>query len=656
MNCKTLLTLIPLTFALACKDGNDAATDSGVDTSTGSDADSDAQTDNDGDGFFAEVDDCDDSNPAVNPGAAEQCDSLDNNCDGAADEGVTQTFFADTDADSYGDVATATEACAAPEGFVTDNTDCDDAQAAVNPAAQEVCDSIDNDCDSLIDDADDSLFPNEGVLSYADTDGDGYGDPTASALTCAVPPGFTEDSSDCDDTDVAVNPAADEICDSVDNDCDGLIDLDDDGLTDGFTAYGDADLDGYGDAGDARTVCALGAGVVADKQDCDDGDDEVNPAADEVCDSIDNDCDGLIDLDDTSLTDAITAYGDADLDGYGDADDDRTVCALSAGVVANDQDCDDGDDEVNPAADEVCDSIDNDCDSLIDLNDTSLTDAITAYGDTDLDGYGDASDARKVCALSAGVVADDEDCDDDDDAVNPAATEACGDTIDNNCDGDIDEDCPTCDDLQIVQYYDSFTAGSTAMDKAKAIVGFTLSSSSSESTFTSAYDGGVWDVVVIDVPGSTLPSGVEDRVEDAIADGTIVLFSYWTLQSYPTLAATLGVTVDSSFSTPLPLSAASGSPLWTISQTLPSSIKNYTYDAGINGVVLSPIDASTSETLAIYSGDATKEAIMATFDGQVIINGHLPWDFQGTDDDADGKNDMAELYINELAWTTGCIF
>ena len=99
------------------------------------------------------------------------------------------------------------------------------------------------------------------------------------------------------------------------------------------------------------------------------------------------------------------------------------------------------------------------------------------------------------------------------------------------------------------------------MDKAKAIVGFTLSSSSSESTFTSAYDGGVWDVVVIDVPGSTLPSGVEDRVEDAIADGTIVLFSYWTLQSYPTLAATLGVTVDSSFSTPLPLSAASGSPL-----------------------------------------------------------------------------------------------
>ena len=67
MNCKTLLTLIPLTFALACKDGNDAATDSGVDTSTGSDADSDAQTDNDGDGFFAEVDDCDDSNPAETP-------------------------------------------------------------------------------------------------------------------------------------------------------------------------------------------------------------------------------------------------------------------------------------------------------------------------------------------------------------------------------------------------------------------------------------------------------------------------------------------------------------------------------------------------------------------------------------------------------------
>jgi hypothetical protein len=513
MTCKTLLTLLPLALTLACKD---AGTDSGADTSTGADADSGdpAQTDGDGDGFFAEVDDCDDADASVNPAAQEACDSRDNNCDGAIDEGVTQTYFADADGDTYGDKATATELCVAPTGFVTDNTDCDDGQAAVNPAAQEVCDSIDNDCDSLIDDDDDSLFANEGVLSYADADGDGYGDPTASALTCAVPEGFTEDNTDCDDADVGINPAADEVCDSVDNDCDSLVDTDD----------------------------------------------------------------------------------------------------------------------------------------------TSLTDGLTAYGDGDLDGFGDADDARVVCALSAGVVADDDDCDDDDDAVNPDAEEACQDKVDNNCDGGVDEGCPTCDDLEIVQYFDSFTVGSTPLDKAQALGGFTLSSSYTEAGFSTAYDSGTWDVVVIDVPGSSIPSGVEDRLEDAIASGTVVLFSYWDLGDFPTLATTLGVTTDSSFSTPLPLSAASGSTLWSISETLPSSISSYSNDAGTNGVVLSPIDAATSETLAIYSGDATKEAIVATFNGQVIVNGHLSWDFQSTDDDADGRADMAELYMNELSWAFGCTF
>ena len=167
--------MLPLTLALACKDANDAVADSGGDSNTGSDTDTGepAQTDGDGDGFFAEVDDCDDSNAAVNPGAAEVCDGLDNDCDEQLDEGVMLVFYADDDGDTFGDPASTTIRCEVPEGFVADNTDCDDAQAAVNPGAQEVCDNLDNDCDSLIDDDDDSLFPNEGVLSYADTDGDG---------------------------------------------------------------------------------------------------------------------------------------------------------------------------------------------------------------------------------------------------------------------------------------------------------------------------------------------------------------------------------------------------------------------------------------------------------------------------------------------------
>ena len=514
MNCKTLLTLLPLALTLACKDANDAVTDSGGDSNAGSDTDTGApaQTDGDGDGFFAEVDDCDDSNAAVNPGAAEVCDGLDNDCDTMPDDGVQLVFFHDEDGDTFGDPTLAVNRCEASEGLVADNTDCDDAQAAVNPGAQEVCDSLDNDCDSLIDDDDDSLFPNEGVLSYADTDGDGYGDPSSSALTCVVPAGFTEDNSDCDDADIGLNPAADEVCDSVDNDCDRLIDLDDDSLTDAFTAYGDGDLDGFGDAGDVRVVCAL----------------------------------------------------------------------------------------------------------------------------------------------SAGVVADDDDCDDSDDGVNPDAEEVCQDSADNNCDGAVDEDCPVCDDLSVVAYYDSFTAGGSPLDKAQAILGFTLNASSAESTFATAFDSGGWDVLVIDTPGSALPTAVKDRIEDAVAAGSFVIISYWYLGGEPALATVLGVTVDSSFTSPLPLSAASGGDLWTIYETLPSSIKTYSHDAGTNGVVLSPIDAATSETLAIFSGSSTQDAIIATFNGQVIVNGHLPWDYQSTDDDSDGLKDMGELYANELAWLTGC--
>ena len=115
--------------------------------------------DNDSDGFTALQGDCDDGNAAINPGAAEVDDGVDNNCDGAVDEGF------DTDADGF-----------TPIG----GGDCDDSNAAINPAAIEVFDEVDNNCDGFVD---------EG---FVDTDGDGVHDGVDNCIL--IPNPFQEDS------------------------------------------------------------------------------------------------------------------------------------------------------------------------------------------------------------------------------------------------------------------------------------------------------------------------------------------------------------------------------------------------------------------------------------------------------------------------------
>ncbi len=410
----------------------------------------------DGDGFIGTGPacpvanlDCDDADPDQYPGADEYCNGEDDDCDGLVDEADAVdagTWYADADGDGYGDPDDSVTSCSQPLDRVADDSDCDDGDATVNPAADEVCDGVDNDCDGAVDE-DDAIDP---LTWYADADGDGYGDVNDTALGCTAPAGYVANRSDCDDTDAAVNPDADEQCDGIDNDCDG--DVDEDDAVDAGTWYTDADGDGFGDGGTAVVACTAPAGTVADGTDCDDANDTVHPGADEVCDGVDNDCDGDVDEDDA--IDALTWYADDDGDGFGDAGDTTLACAAPAGYVADATDCDDTNAAVNPDAQEICDGIDNDCDGDVD---GGAVGEGTWYPDGDGDGYGDDAGAVTSCTAPADHVATGGDCDDADPAVHPGAAEVC-DGIDNDCDPATDENGDTdgdgfspcdgdCDDL-----------------------------------------------------------------------------------------------------------------------------------------------------------------------------------------------------------------
>jgi hypothetical protein len=382
-------------------------------------------------GYLDDAQDCDDSDAAVFPGAEEQCNGVDDDCDGEIDEDAsleTRTFYIDADGDGYGDPEATIEACAAPSGAVelAYATDCDDEDAAIHPAAEETCDGVDNDCDEEIDEQVTSTF-------WADSDGDGYGDALSPQAACALEAGLADDDTDCDDGDADIHPGAAELCNGVDDDCDDEIDEDD--AVDASTWYADADADGFGSATVSTTACEAPRGYGTDTSDCDDFNDTIHPGADELCDAVDNDCDGAVDEDDA--IDASAWYTDLDGDGYGDASSASTACTAPSGAVDNSEDCDDGDAAVNPGADEACNGVDDDCDGAVD--EAAAIDAGTWYADMDGDGYGDLASTQRACEQPSGAVADSSDCDDGDAAIHPAAEELC-DSVDNDCDGTVDED------------------------------------------------------------------------------------------------------------------------------------------------------------------------------------------------------------------------
>ncbi|MFT5586462.1 MAG: hypothetical protein ACI9VR_004061, partial [Cognaticolwellia sp.] len=184
-----------------------------------------------GDDYVALAGDCADGNADQNPGAAELCNGVDDDCDDDVDDAdddldsdSASLWYRDVDSDGYGDPGEPLHACEVPDGFVSNDGDCDDSAAAYSPDQAEICDvdDVDEDCDG----AADNLDPEgaEGTSRfYTDGDADGFGDPGTSVMLCERLDGFVANQKDCDDSAAAVNPDATEICgDDVDDNCDSI--------------------------------------------------------------------------------------------------------------------------------------------------------------------------------------------------------------------------------------------------------------------------------------------------------------------------------------------------------------------------------------------------------------------------------------------------
>ena len=167
-------------------------------------------------------------------------------------------------------------------------------------------------------------------------------------MACSLPEGYSENSDDCDDGDDDNHLGAEEVCDEEDNNCNGEVD---ENPIDAITYYIDSDGDGFGDPIISMMACSLPEGYVANEDDCNDdldnGGSSISPTAEEECDELDNNCNGLIDDDDNQVVNQIQWFLDHDEDGDGDANFTLFKCIQPENYVDNSDDCNDLNDTIS---------------------------------------------------------------------------------------------------------------------------------------------------------------------------------------------------------------------------------------------------------------------------------------------------------------------
>jgi len=446
--------------------------------------------------------DCNESNNTIHPGASEICgNSIDEDCSGS--DLTCAPTCADNDHDGYGNPASSS--CLHPE------LDCNDNNANIHPGAIEICgNGIDEDCNG----SDQSCAP-----TCTDNDHDGYGNPASTG--CTFP------QLDCDDTRAFIHPGATETCDNYDNNCNGQTD---EGCDDDSDDYCDSAMTFYNypvtacpnsnlsdgmpgnDCNDSNTnihsgateICGNGidedcsgsdlacpppcndndhdgygspasASCSHSQYDCNDSNANIHPGATEICDGIDNNCDGTVDEGCDIDNDNYCGCGYT----YTYGSNLTATCSgtntTDAGSIANTCDCNDNSASIYPGAIETCgNGIDEDCNG----SDFACPPPCL---DTDNDGFGNPGST--TCPHPQ------QDCNNNNPSIYPGAVETCGNGIDEDCDGS-DATCPIPGCTFTITFPCIF-GGSTSADTIPPILSlFSVTAGSAINNWTVTDSGG----------------------------------------------------------------------------------------------------------------------------------------------------------------------
>ena len=419
---------------VVCGQGGPSGADAGMGADAGGDAGMDAG--NSGPGIVC--------NATPGTPSVENCDDLDNDCDGTVDNGC------DDDGDNYCD--TNKQVVGTPNICPQGGGDCLDNDSASYPGASESCsDNVDNNCNGVTNENCGCNYNNKtaGVCSNGTTDAQG---------NCQAPQDYQ-------------NPEQGQ-CDSKDNDCDGVTD-------EGCTCTFDSDSDGQ--TNDEQGVCTKA--TIDQQGNCGQ---PGNYSSDEQnqCDSADNDCDGTVDEgctcnykgssvgvcgksaqkpgggckrppnyeNDENGNDNCTAQGDQDgldndCDGVVDEYCQCNHLGRTTGVCSNGS-VDPTNGSCNPPGNFVspetspgqCDGVDNDCDGVIDEGCGCTYDPTEQFNtDTDNSHSGGVCPGQTIDPTTGN-------CPKPSDFESPKSTptsapEQTCDGIDNDCDGTVDDGC-----------------------------------------------------------------------------------------------------------------------------------------------------------------------------------------------------------------------